>query len=123
MTPSILRNSKRHIPLSILKANCPSLNLCCKHQCRWNPEFLCKLDAIEVKIIAQSENEAILLAKTKWITRLRSLKYRHEVVKIDGKWFKPKKIDLDIPPNQFLSSNTTEFSSTAEGYFHPADLS
>jgi hypothetical protein len=50
-------------------------------------------------------------------------KYRHEVVKIDGKWFKPKKNSLDIPPNQFLSSNTTEFSSTAEGYFHPADLS
>jgi hypothetical protein len=31
------------------------------------------------------------------------------------KWFiKPKKNSLDIPPNQFLSSNTTEFSSTAE---------
>jgi hypothetical protein len=44
-----------------------------------------KLDAIEVKIIAQSENEAILLAKTKWITRLRSLKRVPTVVKIDGK--------------------------------------
>jgi hypothetical protein len=34
----------------------------------------------------------------------------------------PKKLDLDIPPNQFLSSNTTAFSSTAES-FHPANLS
>jgi hypothetical protein len=74
-----------------------------------------KLDAIEVKI-AQSENEAILLAKTKWITRLRSLKSTDtKSLKIDGKWFiKPKKNSLDIPPNQFLSSNTTEFSSTVE---------
>jgi hypothetical protein len=37
-------------------------------------------------------------------------RYRHEVVKIAGKWYiKPKKLDLDIPPNQFLSSNTTAF--------------
>jgi hypothetical protein len=71
-----------------------------------------KLDAIEVKTIAQTENEAVLLAKTKWITPLEIIKkeYRHEVVKRNGKWYiKPKKLDLDIPPNQFLSSNTTAF--------------
>jgi hypothetical protein len=75
-----------------------------------------KLDAIEVKIIAQSENEAILLAKTKWITHLRSLKSTDtKSLKIDGKWFiKPKKNSLDIPPNQFLSSNTTEFFKHVE---------
>jgi hypothetical protein len=44
--------------------------------------------------------------------------------KIKGKWYiKPKKLDLDIPPNQFLSSNTTAFSSTVKSYFHPANLS
>jgi hypothetical protein len=71
-----------------------------------------KLDAIEVETVAQNENEVILLAKTKWITPLEIIKkeYRHQVVKINGKWYiKPKKIDLDIPPNQFLSSNTTAF--------------
>jgi hypothetical protein len=71
-----------------------------------------KLDAIEVKIIAQTKAEAILLAKTKWITPLEIIKkdYRHEVIKINGKWYiKPKKIDLDIPPNQFLTSNSTAY--------------
>jgi hypothetical protein len=46
--------------------------------------------------------------------------YRHEV-KIKGKWYiKPKKLDLDIPPNQFLSSNTTSIFKHGEELFPPS---
>jgi hypothetical protein len=36
--------------------------------------------------------------------------YTHEVIKEKGKWYiVPNKIDLDIPPDQFLANNVTEY--------------
>jgi hypothetical protein len=71
-----------------------------------------KLDAIDIKVLNQTEKSAKILAKTKWITPLEiiSKEYIHEIVKIKGKWFiEPNKLDLDIPPDQFVSNNLTEF--------------
>lgn len=71
-----------------------------------------KMDAIDIQILSQTENSAKIIAKTKWVTPLEviSKEYRHDVVKEKGKWFiVPNKIDLDIPPDQFVSNNGTEF--------------
>jgi hypothetical protein len=71
-----------------------------------------KLDAIEIKIVNSSKDQAIVLAKTKWITPLETIRkdYRHEVKKVGDKWFiTPVKLDLDIPPNQFISNSITQF--------------
>ena len=71
-----------------------------------------KLDAIDVQILKESANRAELVAKTKWITPLEIIKkdFYHEAIKRNGKWYiLPTKLDLDIPPDQFLSNNTTEF--------------
>lgn len=71
-----------------------------------------KLDAIDITILKSSKNKATVLAKTKWITPLEIIKkdYIHEVEKIDNNWFIiPKKLDLDIPPNQFISNAITQF--------------
>jgi len=71
-----------------------------------------KLDAIEIKVINQSDFKAKIIAQTKWVTPLEIINrdYIHEVIKIKGKWFLiPKKLGLDIPPDQFVSSNGTEF--------------
>jgi hypothetical protein len=71
-----------------------------------------KLDAIEIKILKSDEKRATILAKTKWITPLETIQknYTHEVQKIGNKWFIiPKKLDLDIPPNQFISNSITQF--------------
>jgi hypothetical protein len=71
-----------------------------------------KLDAIEMKVVNQSDHKAKIVAHTKWITPLEIINrdYIHEVIKIKGKWFLiPNKLDVAIPPDQFVSSNTTEF--------------
>ncbi|MGM8363676.1 hypothetical protein ACSV4D_17310 [Flavobacterium sp. ARAG 55.4] len=71
-----------------------------------------KLDAIDIKILKSSKNKATVLAKTKWITPLEIIKkdYIHEVEKIGNHWFIiPKKLDSDIPPNQFISNAITQF--------------
>jgi hypothetical protein len=71
-----------------------------------------KLYEITIQIIIQRENSAKLAVKTKWITPLESITKNdtHEVVKRKNKWYLvPNKIDLDIPPDQFVSSNLTEF--------------
>jgi hypothetical protein len=71
-----------------------------------------KLDAIEIKIVNSSKDQAIVLAKTKWITPLETIRkdYRHQVKKVGDKWFiTPVKLDLDIPPNQFISNSITQF--------------
>jgi hypothetical protein len=71
-----------------------------------------KLDAIEIKIINSAKDKAIVIAQTKWITPLETIRkdYRHEVVKVGDKWFiTPKKLDLDIPPNQFIANSITQF--------------
>jgi len=71
-----------------------------------------KMDAIEILVLNQTENVAKIIAKTKWITPLEIIQkdYIHEVIKEKGKWYIiPNKIDLDIPPDQFISNNGTEY--------------
>jgi hypothetical protein len=71
-----------------------------------------KLDAIEIKIIKKANQRTTLVAKTKWITPLEIINkdYYHETIKRNGKWFiLPQKMPLDIPPDQFLFSNLTEY--------------
>jgi len=71
-----------------------------------------KMDKIEISILSQTENSAKIIAKTKWVTPLEIITkdYRHNLVKEKGKWFiVPNKIDLDIPPDQFVSNNGTEY--------------
>jgi hypothetical protein len=42
-------------------------------------------------------------------------------IKRNGKWYiLPTKLDLDIPPDQFLSNNTTEFSNMDDEKFRPS---
>jgi hypothetical protein len=71
-----------------------------------------KMDAIDIQIVKQTKNSAKIIAKTKWITPLEIIdkNYAHDVIKENGKWFiVPNKIDLDIPPDQFLANNGTEY--------------
>ncbi len=71
-----------------------------------------KMDAIAIQIVKQTENSAKIIAKTKWVTPLEIIEknYTHEVIKEKGKWYiVPNKIDLDIPPDQFLANNVTEY--------------
>lgn len=71
-----------------------------------------KLDAIDIEILSQTDNSAKIVAKTKWVTPLEviSKEYRHDLIKEKGEWFiVPNKIDLDIPPDQFVSNNGTEY--------------
>lgn len=71
-----------------------------------------KLDAIDISILNQTNDKAKVLAKTKWVTPLEIIdkEYNLTVTKINGKWFvNPNKRDLDIPPDQFISSNGTGF--------------
>ena len=71
-----------------------------------------KLDAITIDIIKISANRSTLVANTKWITPLEIIKkdYYHEVIKRAGKWYiLPQSVPLDIPPDQFVSSNLTEY--------------
>ena len=71
-----------------------------------------KMDAIDIQIVKQTKNSAKIIAKTKWVTPLEIIEknYTHEVIKEKGKWFiVPNKIDLDIPPDQFVSNNGTEY--------------
>ena len=71
-----------------------------------------KMDAIDIQVLNQSENAAKIIAKTKWVTPLEIIQkdYTHQVIKENGKWYiVPNKIDLDIPPDQFVSNNGTEF--------------
>jgi hypothetical protein len=71
-----------------------------------------KLDAIDIKVITQTKNTAKLLAKTKWITPLETIKkdYIHYANRVKSKWYLvPTKLDRDIPPDQFISNNGTGF--------------
>lgn len=71
-----------------------------------------KLDAITITIIKSSGNRSALVAKTKWITPLEIIRkdYYHEVIKRAGKWYiLPQGAPLDIPPDQFVSSNLTTY--------------
>lgn len=71
-----------------------------------------KLDGVVMQITAQTESTAKITAHTKWITPIEIIKkdYNHDLKKIDGKWYiLPNKLDLDIPPDEFVSNNLTEF--------------
>jgi hypothetical protein len=71
-----------------------------------------KMDAIDIEILSQNDHMAKIIAKTKWVTPLEIIakNYTHDVIKEKGKWFiVPNKIDLDIPPDQFVSNNVTEY--------------
>lgn len=71
-----------------------------------------KLDSIDVRVVKKTKERALLVANTKWITPLEIIEkeYRHEVIKRKGKWYiLPSKLDLDIPPDQFISNSGTEF--------------
>jgi hypothetical protein len=71
-----------------------------------------KLDAIKTETISQNDSLASLKVFTDWITPLEKIKktdYK-TLVKIVGKWYiQPEDIDLDLPPDQLYSSNTTNY--------------
>ena len=71
-----------------------------------------KLDKIDIDMITQTDTTARVNAITNWITPLEEIEktYYHELVKRKGKWFiEPSTYDLDIPPDQLFSENTTDF--------------
>ncbi len=71
-----------------------------------------KVEAIEVEVIKKTDKNAEVLAHLKYVTPLQNIKktYLHQLVKSNGKWYlEPKKLDNDLPPNQFFSQNTTHF--------------
>jgi hypothetical protein len=71
-----------------------------------------KLDAITTETTSQTDSLASLKVFTNWITPLEKIKktYYKTLVKINNKWFiQPEAIDLDIPPDQLYSSNTTNY--------------
>jgi hypothetical protein len=71
-----------------------------------------KLDAIKTETISQTDSLASLKVFTNWITPLEKIKktdYK-TLVKIAGKWYiQPEDFDLDLPPDQLYSSNTTNY--------------
>ncbi|MFK7834092.1 MAG: hypothetical protein AB8B52_12535 [Winogradskyella sp.] len=71
-----------------------------------------KLDAITTETISKTDSLASLKVFTDWITPLEKIKktdYK-TLIKVDGKWYiEPEDIDLDLPPDQLYSSNTTNY--------------
>lgn len=71
-----------------------------------------KLDAITTETISQNDSLASLKVFTNWITPLEKIKktdYK-TLVKIAGKWYiQPDDIDLDLPPDQLYSGNSTNY--------------
>lgn len=71
-----------------------------------------KLDSIAVKIVFVGSKNAKVIADTKWVTPLKMIykTFTHFVNKKNGKWYIiPEKKDIDIPPDELLSNNQTEF--------------
>ncbi|MAQ74697.1 MAG: hypothetical protein CL613_00015 [Aquimarina sp.] len=71
-----------------------------------------KMDGIEATIIEHTDSTAKVKAATYWITPLERISntFYHDVVKRNNKWhLKPLDYDLDIPPDQLLSNNITQF--------------
>lgn len=71
-----------------------------------------KMDAIYVDIEKETDSNAKAIAKTYWITPLKRIEkiYSQELIKRNSKWYiKPAKYDLDIPPDQLFSDNSTQF--------------
>ncbi|MEP5340831.1 MAG: hypothetical protein ABJL44_07605 [Algibacter sp.] len=71
-----------------------------------------KLDAIETIITSQTDSLAAVKINTKWITPLEKISktdYK-SLTKLNGKWYiNPEDIDLDLPPDQLFSNNTTTY--------------
>ncbi len=71
-----------------------------------------KLNEIDVNITAKTDSTAKVKVDTHWITPLEKIDktFYHELVKYDKKWYiKPLEYDLDIPPDQLFSENSTSF--------------
>lgn len=71
-----------------------------------------KMDSIAVTTKYQTANTAKTIVYTKWITPLKIIyeTYSHSVIKKDNKWYiLPNPKDPDIPPDELMSSNQTDF--------------
>ncbi len=71
-----------------------------------------KLESIKIITLKKGKKNAQILARTKWITPLNSIKkdYYHHLIKRNGLWYiVPKTLDSDLPPDQFISDNLTHF--------------
>ncbi len=71
-----------------------------------------KLDAIETVITNKTDHLATVKVYTDWVTPLEKINktdYK-SLIKLNGKWFvQPEAIDLDLPPDQLYSDNTTSY--------------
>ena len=71
-----------------------------------------KLDAITTETISENDSLASIKVNTEWITPLEKIKktdYKY-LEKVKGKWYlQPEDIDLDLPPDQLYSMNTTDY--------------
>ncbi len=73
-----------------------------------------KLDAIETIITNKTDRLATIKVNTSWITPLEKIKKTNykSLIKLNSKWYiQPEDIDLDLPPDQLYSDNST-------GYFN-----
>lgn len=71
-----------------------------------------KMDQMSMNMITENDSVAIAEVNTDWITPLEKLKIRDYVklVKRGRKWYILKQdIDLDLPPDQLLSSNEPNY--------------
>lgn len=69
-----------------------------------------KIDGIVMDVIAQENKKAKIKAKIKWITPLEIIttEHLHTIQKKQGKWYLlPERINPDLPPDQFLTTNKT----------------
>ncbi len=71
-----------------------------------------KLDALKTSILKQTDSAVTIKVKTKWVTPLEKInKTEHKtLIKRNNNWFLvPDKKDIDLPPDQLYSKNTTEY--------------
>ncbi|MBT8314171.1 MAG: hypothetical protein KJP26_06895 [Maribacter sp.] len=71
-----------------------------------------KLDSISITVLEETENNAKVQVRTKWVTPLEKVfkDYYHELIKKHGKWYlRAADFDNDLPPNQLITSNGTIF--------------
>ncbi|MDY0781501.1 hypothetical protein [Tenacibaculum sp. IB213877] len=71
-----------------------------------------KLDAIRVSLKNETKNSAKAVIETEWITPLERLDktFTYELVKRKSKWYvQLPTYDLDIPPDQLFSDNSTTY--------------
>lgn len=71
-----------------------------------------KLDALETEVLSQTDRLATVKVVSSWITpleKINTVDYK-SLKKIDNKWYiEPDEIDLDLPPDQLYSSNSTNY--------------